>query len=76
MTLAIYTELKNEINTRLDVVNERVQSFSVGGGLVQMSEEFRAAKTSFDLVFRELQILNKHTSNKIKREYSKAKRNY
>jgi len=35
-------------------------------GLVEMTNEFRTAKRSFDIVFNELRVLNKHTSNKIK----------
>jgi len=31
-------------------------------------------KRSFDIVFNELRVLNKHTSNKIKREYAMNKR--
>ena len=34
----------------------------------------RVAKRKFDLVFNELRVLNKNTSNKIKREYAMNKR--
>ena len=36
--------------------------------------QFRVAKRKFDLVFNQLRVLNKHTSNKIKREYAMNKR--
>lgn len=75
MTLEIYTELKKEIKVRLDNADLLVKSFPVGQmGLVEMTDEFRKAKKSFDLIFNQLRVLNKHTSNKIKREYAINKR--
>lgn len=75
MTLELYTELRNEIEIRLDKADELVKSFPVGPmGLVEMTDEFRSAKRKYDLVFNELRVLNKHTPNKIKREYSLNKR--
>lgn len=75
MTLELYTELRNEIEVRLDKANDLVKSFPVGPmGLVKMTDEFRVAKRKFDLVFNQLRVLNKHTSNKIKREYAMNKR--
>ena len=75
MTLELYTELKNEIEVRLDKSDALVKSFPVGQmGLVKMTDEFRVAKRSFDIVFNQLRILNKNTPNKIKREYAMNKR--
>ena len=75
MTLKLYTELKNEITVRLDKADLLIKSFPKGQmGLVEMTDEFRTAKRSFDLVFNQLRILNKNTHNKIKREYSLNKR--
>ena len=75
MTLDLYTSLKNEIEIRLDKADVLVKSFPVGNmGLVEMTDEFRCAKRSFDIVFNELRVLNKHTSNKVKREYAMKKR--
>lgn len=75
MTLELYTELKNEIEVRLDKADALVKSFPVGQmGLVKMTDEFRVAKRSFDIVFNQLRILNKNTPNKIKREYAMNKR--
>lgn len=75
MTLELYTELRNEIEVRLDKADDLVKSFPVGPmGLVKMTDEFRVAKIKFDLVFNELTVLNKNTSNKIKREYAMNKR--
>ncbi len=75
MTLDFYTELKKEIELRLDKADTLVKSFPRGQmGLVEMTNEFRTAKRSFDIVFNELRVLNKHTSNKIKREYAMNKR--
>jgi len=75
MTLDFYTELKNEIEVRLDKADTLVKSFPIGQmGLVKNTDEFRTAKRSFDIVFNELRVLNKHTSNKIKREYAMNKR--
>lgn len=75
MTLELYTELRNEIEVRLDKADDLVKSFPVGQmGLVKMTDEFRVAKRKFDLVFNELRVLNKNTSNKIKREHAMNKR--
>ena len=75
MTLDFYTELKNEIELRLDKADTLVKSFPIDQmGLVKITDEFRTAKRSFDIVFNELRVLNKHTSNKIKREYAMNKR--
>jgi hypothetical protein len=75
MTLELYKELKNEITSRLDVACELVNSFPKNQmGLVERTEEFKSAKRSFDIVFNQLRVLNKHTSNKIKRELAINKR--
>lgn len=74
MKLEIYTELKNEIQERLDVVSTNVQAFSNNGAAVLMTPEFKSAKNAFEIVFKQLQVLNKHTPNSVKREYSKLRR--
>jgi hypothetical protein len=75
MTLEIYTELKNDINTKLDIADIKVKSFKRGSnGMVEMTNDFREANRNFNLIFKQLQTLNKYTSNKIKMEYSKIKR--
>lgn len=75
MTLELYTELKAEINFRLNKADDLVKSFPLNEiGLVKMSDEFRLAKRKFDLVFNELRTLNQNTPNKIKREYAMNKR--
>lgn len=75
MTLEIYTELKNDINTKLDIADIKIKSFKRGSnGMVEMTNDFREANRNFNLIFKQLQTLNKYTSNKIKMEYSKIKR--
>ena len=75
MTLDFYTELKKKIELRLDKSDTLLKSFPRSEmGLVKMTNEFRTAKRSFDIVFNELRVLNKHTPNKIKREYAMNKR--
>lgn len=75
MTIEIYTELKNEIETRLSIADVNIKSFPKGQfGLVEMTPEFRLAKNNFDIVFNQLRVLNKHTSNKIKRDCAMSKR--
>lgn len=75
MTLELYTELKKEIEPRLDAADKAVKSFPAKeNGLVEMTEEFRIAKRKFDLLFTQLRALNENTPNKVKREYAMAKR--
>ena len=75
MTLEIYTELKKDIDTRLDISDIAIQSFSRNEmGLVEVTDEYRTAKRRFDIVFNELRVLNKNTPNKVKREYAMNKR--
>jgi hypothetical protein len=75
MTLEIYTELKKDINTKLDIADIKIKSFKRGSnGMVEMTNDFREASRNFNLIFKQLQTLNKYTSNKIKMEYSKIKR--
>lgn len=77
MTLELYTELRNEIEPRLDKVDKLVKSFvDLNTGLVKdvKDEDYRKAKRAYDLVFNQLRVLNKNTQNKIKREYSINKR--
>tara|TARA_R110000765_G_scaffold131834_1_gene230352 strand:- start:691 stop:939 length:249 start_codon:yes stop_codon:yes gene_type:complete len=75
MTLELYTELKNEINERVDKADLLVNSFPKGEmGLVKMTDEFRSAKRNFDIAFSELRTLNGSASNKLKKEYSLLKR--
>ena len=75
MTLAIYTELKQEIEIRLNEADNLVKSFEKGPlGLVPITTEFKEAKRMFDKVFNELRKLNQRTPNSIKREYSMKRR--
>jgi hypothetical protein len=77
MTLKLYTELKNEIEVRWDKADQLVKSFvDVNTGLVKdiKDEDYRKAKRAYDLVFNHIRVLNKNTSNKIKREYAMNKR--
>jgi hypothetical protein len=77
MTLELYTELRNEIEPRLDKADQLVKSFvDVNTGLVKdiKDKDYRKAKRGYDLVFNQFRVLNKNASNKIKREYSMNKR--
>jgi hypothetical protein len=77
MTLELYTELRNEIEPRLDKADQLVKSFvDVNTGLVKdiKDKDYRKAKRGYDLVFNQFRVLNKNAPNKIKREYSMNKR--
>lgn len=75
MELILYTELRDYIEIRLNIVDEKVKSFPRNKfGLVEVTDKYLKAKKDFDRVFNELRTLNKHTPNKVKRQYSKLKR--
>lgn len=75
MTLELYTDLRKDIELRLDVADKLVKSFPVGAmGLVKMTDEFKVAKRNFDSIFNELRELNASTNNKIKRDFAVKKR--
>ena len=76
MTLELYTELKEPIELRVEKYGNILNSFPKNeiGLVVNKNIEYLEAKKSFDLAFNELRTLNKHTPNKIKKEYSKNKR--
>ena len=77
MNLQTYTEFRNEIETRLSPLDIKLNSFEKNSsGMVNPTKEYLQTKRSFQLVFSELQTLNKFTSNKIKKQYSRNKRNY
>lgn len=77
MNLETYTEFRNEIERRLTPLDIKLNSFEKNSsGMVNPTKEYLKAKRSFQLVFSELQTLNKFTSNKIKKQYSINKRNY
>jgi|TARA_B110000285_G_scaffold222075_1_gene275799 type IV secretory pathway TrbF-like protein len=77
MTLELYTELRNPINSRVNKYSDILNSFAKNAsGMVDVTEAFKSAKNSYELAFNELRILNGATSNKIKREFSKANRGY
>jgi len=77
MTLELYTELRNPINNRVNKYSDILNSFAKNAsGMVEVTEEFKSAKNSYELAFNELRILNGATANKIKREFSKANRGY
>ena len=70
MTLELYTELKNEINERVDKYSDILNSFPKNAsGMVEVTPEFRTAKNNFDIAFDQLRVLNSSVSNKLKREY-------
>jgi len=77
MTLELYIELRNPINIRVNKYSDILNSFAKNAsGMVEVTAEFKSAKSSYELAFNELRILNGATSNKIKREFSKANRGY
>jgi hypothetical protein len=77
MTLALYTELRNPIAKRVNTYSEILNTFKKNSaGMVDVTNEFKATKNSYELAFNELRALNKHTSNKIKKEYSRANRGW
>ena len=77
MNLETYTEFRNEIETRLNIVDVKLNSFpKSSSGMVNPTKEYLETKRKFDLVFSELQTLNKFTSNNIKKQYSRNKRNW
>lgn len=77
MTLETYTELRNPIQKRVDTYSDILNTFEKNSaGMVEVTDEFRAVKNSYDLAFNELRVLNKNTPNKIKRDYSRANRGW
>ena len=77
MTLELYTTLKNPIIERVNKYSNVLNSFERNSsGMVEITKEYKEAKNSYDTAFNELRVLNAATPNKIKREYSIAKRNF
>jgi len=75
MTLELYTELKNEINQRVDKYSNILNSFDKNSaGMVDITPEFRLAKTNFNIAFKELQTINKAASKEIMKAYRLANR--
>jgi len=75
MNLALYTELKNEINNRVDMYTNVLNSFAKNAsGMVEVTPEFRVAKTNFEIAFKELQTINKSASKEIMKAYRIANR--
>ena len=75
MTLAFYTELRNEIGLEIDSTNNKLQEFAKNSaGMVEITPEFLVAKSKYQIAFDKLRVLNGATSNKVKREYSRATR--
>ena len=75
MTLAFFTETKNEINTRIDAITNELNSFPKNAfGLVDVTSEFLVVKNRFELAFRELQTINKFASKELKKAYRDAAR--
>ena len=73
MNLAIYTELKNEINQRVNKYSDILNSFDKNAsGMVEITPEFKSAKNSFDIAFKELQVINKAASKELKKAYRLA----
>jgi len=77
MTLEIYTALRNPIDQRVNKYSDILNSFDKNSaGMVEVSEEFKVAKNSYEIAFNELRALNSATSNEIKRQYSRANRGW
>ncbi len=77
MTLETYTELRNEINKRVTMYSDILNTFEKNDcGMVDVTEEFKSAKNSYEIAFNELRLLNSSVSNKMKREFSKANRGW
>tara|TARA_B100000768_G_C10882097_1_gene210051 strand:- start:98 stop:340 length:243 start_codon:yes stop_codon:yes gene_type:complete len=75
MTLEFFTETKNEINKRIDAITNELNSFPKNAfGLVEVTPEFRAVKTRFEIAFKELQTINKFASKELKKAYRDAAR--
>ena len=75
MTIAFFTETKNEINTRIDAITNELNSFPKNAfGLVEATPEFLVVKNRFELAFRELQTINKFASKELKKAYRDAAR--
>ena len=75
MTLELYTELKNEINARVDMYTNVLNSFAKNAsGMVEVTPEFRVAKNNFEIAFKELQTINKSASKEIMKAYRLANR--
>ena len=74
MTLELFTELKTNIEARLNKVELRLRSFPTNemGLVINKTPEYIQTKKDFQIIFNELRILNRHTPNKIKIEYSKT----
>jgi len=74
-TVQKFIESRNEINKRLNEKESVLKSFEkLESGLVENSPEFRKAQNEFNLIFKELQNLNRSTPKKIKIEASKLNR--
>ena len=77
MTLELYTELRKPIEERVDRYSSILNTFEKNdSGMVEVTKEFKVAKNSYEIAFNELRVLNGATSNKIKREYSRANRGW
>ena len=77
MTLELYTELRNPIAKRVNTYSEILNTFEKNSaGMVEITEEFRNAKNSYELAFNELRALNKFTPNNVKKAYSRANRGW
>ena len=77
MNLAMYTELKNEINQRVNKYSDILNSFDKNAsGMVEVTPAFRSAKNSFDIAFKELQVINKSASKELKKAYRLANKKY
>ena len=77
MTLELYTELRKDIELRWNAADVVLKSFETNNlGLVidSKSKSFKSAKRNYDVVFNQIRTLNKHTCNKIKRQYHTNKK--
>tara|TARA_R110002167_G_scaffold12588_2_gene53521 strand:- start:34 stop:267 length:234 start_codon:yes stop_codon:yes gene_type:complete len=77
MTLEIYTALRLPIDKRVNKYSDILNSFSKNdAGMVEVTKELKLAKDAYEIAFNELRALNGATSNKIKKQYSRANRGW
>lgn len=75
MNLELYTELRNDLEIRLENADNEIKKFPVkSNGLIELTPAFMKAKRAYSIVFNQLRALNSNTPNKILREYSMKKR--
>ena len=77
MTIEFYSELREDIEKRLNKADSELKKFPVNKlGLVNPTSDYIKAKKVYNLVFNELRTLNKNTPKSILYKYSRRKRKY